>query len=155
MGYTGWAIYMDCDMLALADIAQLWEQRNEAYALQCVQHDYKTKQQTKFWANHNNDYPRKNWSSLMLINCSHPANAILTPQLIETATGQYLHQLSWLEARHIGKLPIEWNWLADEYGANPNASLVHYTLGSPCIDGYANTPMANLWFEESNRIHAK
>lgn len=155
MGYAGWAIYMDCDMLALADISELWSLRDDALALQCAQHSYKTKQQTKFWARANADYPRKNWSSLMLLNCAHPSLRVLTPEFVSSSTGDTLHQFKWLEDQLIGSLPLEWNWLADEYGSNPEARLVHYTLGSPCIEGYEDTPMSDLWFKERAIVNGR
>ena len=36
MAYQGWAIFMDCDMLCRADIAELWALRDDRYALLCV-----------------------------------------------------------------------------------------------------------------------
>ena len=146
MDYKGWAIYMDSDMLCLSDITELWNLIDDQFALMCVQHNYQTKQHTKMWGVPNNNYPRKNWSSLMLINCGHPAVRSLTPNTIETSTGAHLHQLEWLDTRLIGSLPDKWNWLADEYGTTDNASLVHYTLGSP--DEYKQPPMSELWFAE-------
>ena len=48
----------------------------------------------------------------------------------------------------IRELPPEWNWLPDEYGPNPNAKLLHYTLGTPCFHEFATTPMADEWHRE-------
>ena len=62
MNFKGWAIYLDGDMVCLDDINQLWDLRNEKYALQVVKHEYKTKMQQKYWGNKNENYPRKNWS---------------------------------------------------------------------------------------------
>ena len=31
---------------------------------------------------------------------------------------------------------------------NPNAKLLHYTLGAPCFHDFATTPMANEWHRE-------
>ena len=36
MGYQGWALFMDCDMLCRADIKSLWDQRDDAYGAMCV-----------------------------------------------------------------------------------------------------------------------
>jgi len=146
MDYKGWAIYMDSDMLCLSDVTELWNLIDDQFALMCVQHNYQTKQHTKMWGVPNNNYPRKNWSSLMLINCGHPTVRSLTPSTIETSTGAHLHQFEWLDTRLIGSLPTKWNWLADEYGTTDDASLVHYTLGSP--DEYKQPPMSELWFAE-------
>lgn len=153
MNYTGWAIYMDCDMLVRSDISKLWALQDSNYAVQCVKHNYSTKQSVKFWGNNNNNYYRKNWSSLMLFNCSKLTN--LTPPLIENSTGKFLHQFEWIDDSDVGELPIEWNWLADEYGVNDSASLIHYTLGSPCFEEYKDTPMSDKWFEELKLIYER
>lgn len=91
----------------------------------------------------NEDYPRKNWSSVVLWNCAHSANRELTPQFVEGKDGKFLHRFSWLPDQFIGELNAEWNWLPDEFGENSNAKLLHYTLGAPCFIDYANTPMAD------------
>jgi hypothetical protein len=39
----------------------------------------------------------------------------------------------WLDDERIGELPIEWNWLPDEFGVNPEAKLLHYTLGNTLL----------------------
>ena len=153
--YTGWAIYMDCDMLLLDDISKLWALQDDKYAVQCVKHQYSTKQSTKFWGNKNNNYYRKNWSSLMLFNCAHSAVTSLTPETVESSNGKFLHQFEWADDSQIGELPVNWNWLADEYGHNDSASLLHYTLGSPCFDEYKNTPMADYWFKEYKLINER
>ena len=36
MGYQGWALFMDCDMLCRSDIRELWDQRDDRYAAMCV-----------------------------------------------------------------------------------------------------------------------
>lgn len=145
MNYSGWAIFADGDMVCQADIAELWALRDESKAVQVVQHDYKTKAIKKYLGNKNENYPRKNWSSLILWNCSHPKNAILTPEFIQSQPGSYLHRFSWLEDKLIGKLDAEWNWLAIEYPENSNAKLIHYTLGTPCFKDYANESMSDVW----------
>ena len=96
----------------------------------------------------NEDYPRKNWSSVMLWNCGHPANRVLTPAFVQAASGARLHRFSWLSDDLIGELPKAWNWLADEYGANPDAKLLHWTLGAPCFNEYSEAPMAEEWHRE-------
>jgi lipopolysaccharide biosynthesis glycosyltransferase len=145
MDFSGWAIFADGDMVCQADISELWALRDESKAVQVVQHAYKTKVAKKYLGNKNEDYPRKNWSSLILWNCGHPKNAILTPDFIQYHSGSYLHRFSWLEDDLIGGLDAEWNWLAIEYPENPKAKLIHYTLGTPCFKDYENESMSNLW----------
>jgi hypothetical protein len=143
--YSGWAIFADGDMVCNHDITELWNLKDPSKAVQVVKHEYKTKKTVKYLGNKNEDYPRKNWSSLVLWNCEHPANKILTPEFIQDKPGSFLHRFSWLDDSQIGELPIEWNWLAIEYPNNPAAKIIHYTLGTPCFKEYAATSQADLW----------
>lgn len=149
--FNGWAIFADGDMICQADIKELWDLRDESKALLVVKHDYQTKAHKKYLGNINENYPRKNWSSVILWNCAHPKHKILTPEFIASQTGKYLHRFSWLDDTDIGELPKEWNWLAIEYPENKNAKLIHYTLGTPCFKEYKNTEMADIWYETYNR----
>jgi lipopolysaccharide biosynthesis glycosyltransferase len=153
MNFSGWAIFADGDMVCQADIAELWSLRDETKAVQVVKHEYKTKVAKKYLGNKNEDYPKKNWSSLILWNCGHPENAILTPDFIQSQPGSYLHRFSWLEDDLIGALDAEWNWLAIEYPENPNAKLIHYTLGTPCFKDYANESMSDIWKKNYQRVN--
>jgi hypothetical protein len=96
----------------------------------------------------NENYPRKNWSSVILWNCSSWPNRKLTPDFVQSQPGSYLHRFSWLDDARIGELPIEWNWLPDEFGANDEAKLLHYTLGTPCFTEFADTPQSEEWHSE-------
>jgi lipopolysaccharide biosynthesis glycosyltransferase len=143
--YSGWAIFADGDMFCNHDITELWNLKDPSKAVQVVKHEYKTKKTVKYLGNKNEDYPRKNWSSLVLWNCEHPANKILTPEFIQDKPGSFLHRFSWLDDSQIGELPIEWNWLAIEYPNNPAAKIIHYTLGTPCFKEYSITSQADIW----------
>jgi hypothetical protein len=48
-------------------------------------------------------------------------------------------------------LPLEWNWLPIEYPDNPDAKLIHYTLGTPCFKDYADKSMSNIWYRAYER----
>lgn len=148
MGYQGWAIFMDGDMLLCDDIAQLWALRDESKAVMVVKHDYQTKLTEKYLGAKNESYPRKNWSSVVLWNCAHPANRTLTPAFVEQATGAQLHRFTWIADNDIGELPKVWNWLPDEFGPNADAKLLHWTLGTPCFHEFADAPMASEWHRE-------
>jgi len=148
MGWQGWAIFIDGDMIVRGDIAELWDQRAMSKDVMVVKHDYKTKRREKYLGSPNEDYPRKNWSSVILWNCSTYPNRQLTPEFVQQSTGSFLHRFSWLEDDRIGELAPEWNWLPDEYGANPDAKLLHYTLGTPCFHEFADTPQAEEWHRE-------
>lgn len=151
--FEGWAIFFDGDMICQADIKELWDLRDEKKALLVAKHNYKTKAKKKYLGNINEDYPRKNWSSVILWNCSHPKHKILTPKFIANQTGKYLHRFSWLNDIDIGELPKTWNWLAIEYPKNIEAKLIHYTLGTPCFRDYSTTDMAEIWQDTYKRIN--
>ena len=148
MEYKGWAIFMDGDMLVRDDIEKLWALRDDSKAVMVVKHDYKTKMTEKYLGAKNENYPRKNWSSVILWNCGHAANKVVTPEFIETATGAQLHRFTWLADELVGELPKVWNWLPDEFGANQDAKLLHYTLGTPSFHDFATTPMGDEWHRE-------
>ena len=148
MDYTGWAIFIDGDMIVRGDIAELWDLQNPYNDVMVVKHDYKTRMPVKYLGSKNEDYPRKNWSSVILWNCNSHPNRKLTPDFIQQATGAQLHRFSWVDDKRIGELPPEWNWLPDEYGPNLDAKLLHYTLGAPCFQEFADTPQGNEWHRE-------
>jgi lipopolysaccharide biosynthesis glycosyltransferase len=145
--FSGWAIFADGDMVCNEDIAKLWALKDDSKAVIVVPHDYQTKASQKYLGNKNENYPRKNWSSVILWNCGHPKNKLLSPSLIKSQSGAFLHRFQWLDDSDIGFLPIEWNWLAIEYEENKNAKLIHYTLGTPCFRDYSDTSMSNFWHE--------
>ena len=145
--YEGWAIFMDCDMLLLDDIAKLWDLRDERYAVQVVKHDYSPSTKTKFLNQPQTVYEKKNWSSVMLINCAKCK--ALTPDYVNTASGLELHRFHWLENEGlIGDIPPRWNFLVAEYAPAPpkDISNLHYTLGGPYFADYTTCDYADLWF---------
>ena len=148
MEYTGWAIFIDGDMIVRDDITKLWDLRNPYNDVLVVKHDYQTKMTEKYLGSKNENYPRKNWSSVILWNCNSFPNRKLTPDFVQKATGAELHRFTWLEDSRIGELPKEWNWLPDEYGPDLNAKLLHYTLGTPCFHDFADTPQGAEWHRE-------
>ena len=150
--YAGWAIFADGDMLCRDDIVKLWRQRDSSKAVQVVQHDYKTKHPVKYLGAPNVDYERKNWSSLILWNCGHPANSRLTPEMLMRQSGAYLHRFKWLKEEEIGGIHETWNWLVTEYEHDPYASLVHHTLGSPCFPEYRDCDYADEWYAELETV---
>lgn len=156
-GFRGWALFADgADMICKADIAELWALRFANHAVQVVKHDYRTKHPRKYVGTcmeaANDDYEGKNWSSLMLINCSHFAWRQMTPEAVETMPPLDLLQFKFIPADRIGELPLEWNWLADEYGENPDAKLLHWTAGIPGFPAYADTAQADDWAREACRV---
>jgi len=150
--YKGKALYTDCDMICNTDIAELISLYDDSKAVQVVKHSYKTKRSIKYLGNKNLDYPRKNWSSLILFNCEHPDNKILTPTFVSNCTGDYLHRFKWLKNNEIGELNIMWNYLAIEYPSNEGAKIIHYTLGTPCFNEYKYEEMSDIWWDVFSRL---
>jgi lipopolysaccharide biosynthesis glycosyltransferase len=147
MDFEGWAIFADGDMVCRRDIAELWKLRDSSKAVQVVKHDYLTKSSTKYLGNKNENYPRKNWSSVILWNCGHPKNRCLTPDFVSSKDGTFLHRFQWLADSLVGELDKEWNWLAIEYDDNPSAKLIHYTLGTPCFRDFRDCSSSEHWHQ--------
>ena len=145
-GYRGWSLFMDCDMLCRADIAELFAMRQRDKAVSVVKHEYVPKTQRKFLDQVQTKYERKNWSSLMLFN--NERCGALTADYVNAASGLELHRFKWVDDALIGDLPKAWNWLVTEYDYNPAAKLVHYTLGGPWFDAYRGCEYADEWFAE-------
>lgn len=147
--YTGWSLYIDCDMLCRVDIAELFKQAgmvNWSKAVLVVKHDHKPTETTKFLGQQQTAYEKKNWSSLMLFN--NELCKTLTPQYIDTATGLELHQFKWTDESLIGSIKDDWNHLVDVDVYNPNAKMVHWTLGGPWFHSYQKAGYADEWFKE-------
>jgi len=89
----------------------------------------------------------------MLFNCWSSPCRKLTPEVVNSASGKYLHQFEWTKEERIGELPPEFNHLVGEYPENPDASIVHFTLGTPCFDGYENQEFADEWREELKMVN--
>lgn len=158
MNYSSWAIYMDSDMLLRCDLAELWKLRDESKAAMVVKHDYNTKHSRKLIGTPmecaNGDYPRKNWSSLILWNCGHPQNRILTRAFVQESPGSLLHRFQWLTDDLIGEIPREWNHLVGEYAHKPEANLAHFTHGAPCFSHYRKCDYATEWHAMKEEVNA-
>jgi hypothetical protein len=146
--FRGWSIFMDCDMLCRADIAELAREieRQPDKAVLVCQHDYVPKTQRKFLGHVQTKYPRKNWSSLMLFNNARCRS--LSADYVNSASGLELHRFAWIEDAAIGALPLEWNWLVGEYDYNAAAKIVHFTIGGPYFEAYRACDYAAEWFAE-------
>ncbi len=153
--YEGWSVFMDCDMLMLDDVARLWALRDDRYAVQVVKHDHQPRESVKFLGQTQTQYPKKNWSSVMLFN--NARCRVLTPEYVSTASGLELHQFKWLpDEALIGALPRRWNHLVGYYEPTREASLVHYTLGGPYFEEYRDCEYAAEWRAELDAMrHAE
>ncbi len=147
--YKGWALFMDCDMILLTDIQELFDQADEKYAVMCVHHDYTPREGLKMDGQKQSIYPRKNWSSVMLFNCGHPSNKQINSSVVNDTniTGKYLHRFSWLKDSEIGELSHEWNWLTDWYKEPEDVKpkLLHYTEGGPWFENYRDCDYHKEW----------
>jgi len=152
-GYKGWSVFMDCDMLCRTDIAGLTAEigRQADKSLLVCHHDYTPSPQRKFLNQIQTAYPRKNWSSVMVMN--NERCRALTPEYVNAASGLDLHRFNWLKAGDaIGELELEWNWLVTEYAYNPDARIAHFTRGGPWFDEYRDCDYADEWFRERDSM---
>lgn len=150
--FEGWAIFADAsDMLCLGDISELWAMRDSQYAVQVVKHSYKTRNPIKYLGTImqclNVDYQRKNWSSLMLVNCAAPEWK--NPKVADSLDA---HQFKCFDDSRIGELPPKWNCLVDEGQINDNAKLLHWTAGIPGFPLYKHAERAADWHAEFQRM---
>lgn len=131
--WRGWAVFVDGDALAFADVAQLFQLLEDRYALMCVQ-------------------PRRDsrelWSSVMAFNCEHQANAALTLDLVNTASIRDLQRFCWLPDSLVGALPAEWCWVEEVTDPQVSPALVHFGDGGPWRPGFENIAFAKEWRRE-------
>jgi len=152
MQWNGWAVFVDCDFLFMADIGDLIAELDDKYAVMCCKQLYKPKDAIKMDGQKQEAYFRKNWTSFMAFNCGHPANKMLTVQAVNEEPGSWLHGLGWLEDSEIGDLRHQWNWIDGCTDGEPRA--VHYTEGAPNFHHLrdADRPYFEEWRQEAKRI---
>lgn len=154
MNYKGWALFMDSDMIFLSDISKLEKLLDPQHAVMCVKHQHKVKAgEIKMDGRQQLSYSRKNWSSFVAFNCSHPSNRKLTPAEVNMMRGTDLHAFTWLHDSEIGQLPYSYNYIAGvspklppESGNRPD--VVHYTEGGPWFDECQDVPYGQMWIDE-------
>jgi hypothetical protein len=157
MGYRGEAIFADAaDMICLTDVAELAAiLKEQQHAVKVVKHKYETRNPVKYigtpMQSPNVDYERKNWASLMLIDCEHPAWQTMTPEAVNTWKTLDLLQLKFLHDSEIGELPQEWNRLVDEGQSIEGAKILHWTAGIPAFEHYKHARGADLWRKECTK----
>ena len=153
MNYNGWAIFCDCDFLFFDDVQKIIKELDPSKAVYCVQHDYTPKEKHKMDGQKQTIYPRKNWSSFIVYNCSHESNKKLTVDLVNKESGSYLHQFKWLEDKEIGSLDERWNWLEGWTSNHNNNSpyAVHYTRGGPWFEEWQDVEFAKDWIDARDK----
>lgn len=150
----GWALFVDGDILARANLGRLFELADDRFAVMCVKHRFEPIESVKMDDRVQTQYPRKNWSSIMLFNINHPSNSALTLDLVNSVPGRDLHRFCWLRDDEIGELPPEWNWLAGHSDLSIDPKIVHFTDGLPSMPGYENCEYAQEWRAELARLAA-
>jgi len=149
----GWHLFMDCDMLCTTDIQELFDLADDRYAVMVVKHKQESGSDTKMDGQVQTYYNRKNWSSVVLWNCGHPAHKRLTLENLNQWPGRDLHAFKWLEDYEIGELPKEWNYLVGVNERQENPKIIHLTLGGPWFEGWGiKYPEDELWVEEYKNI---
>lgn len=146
MEYRGWALFTDGDVLFREDVEQLFALADPLRAVQVVQHGPLLEEGTKKDGHVQQAYPRKNWSSVILWNCGHPANRSLTLDVLNAWPGRDLHAFRWLNDDEIGALPARWNHLVGLSPEDPDPALVHFTLGTPDVAGHEHDPFSDEWY---------
>jgi lipopolysaccharide biosynthesis glycosyltransferase len=147
---SGWALFMDCDMLVRVNIDKLFKQADPSKAVMVVKHNHQPRETVKMDNQIQTRYARKNWSSVCLWNCDHPATKALTVEMINTVPGRDLHAFCWLEDHEIGELDTSWNWLVGHSDPEIEPDIVHFTDGIPTMSGYEECPYSDEWLAELN-----
>lgn len=148
---TGWALFMDGDMLVRGNLARVFEDLDSSKAVYCVQHRHEPPPGIKMDGQTQTRYARKNWSSMMVINCDHEANKALTVEMVNSIPGRDLHRFCWLEDDLIGELSPKWNYLIGHTMAPVDPVICHFTDGVPDMPGYNDVAFAEEWRAELNR----
>ncbi len=148
---VGWAIFMDCDVLVRCNLTEMISQFDDSKAVMCVKHIHNPTNIEKMDGQVQTAYPRKNWSSVMAINCNHPSNKALSVDMVNQVVGRDLHRFFWLDDDEIGELGPEWNYLVGHTPTEIDAKIVHYTDGGPWLPSFAKVEYADEWFGELER----
>ena len=144
----GAALFVDADVVFREDPTAMLKLLSPATALAVVKHDYTPSSSLKMGGQQQTKYWRKNWSSVMLFNCEHPAHQRLTLHDVNTQPGRALHQFCWIPDDAIAALDPRWNWLVGEQPEPPGGDgIAHFTLGGPFTPGWKGGPHDELWNE--------
>ena len=157
MNFEGWAVFCDCDFIFLEDISNLTKNLDKSKAVYCVKHDYTPKEKHKMDGKKQTIYPRKNWSSFIVFNCSHSSTKNLTIEKVNSESGAFLHQFKWCKDEEIGTLDERWNWL-EGWTSNHNDKkpyAVHFTRGGPWFPEWEDVEFATEWLDERDEYLSK
>jgi len=147
LAQDGWVLFADCDVVFMDDPHKLLHFSDSSKALMVVKHPSLPGTGDKMDGQAQVPYPRKNWSSVMLINASHPSHKLLNTTALNCLPGRDLHAFSWLDDSEIGELPERWNWLVGVRPKPPSPAIAHFTLGGPWIEGWSKAEHDDIWLE--------
>jgi lipopolysaccharide biosynthesis glycosyltransferase len=145
----GWALFVDCDVVFMADPLDLMAYADPDKAVMVVKHNHIGAGE-KMGGMVQTAYPKKNWSSVMMFNCDHPANRRLSIWDVNTRPGRDLHGLYWLNDAEVGEIPPEWNWLVNVQPMPDEPKIAHFTNGGPWISGWVSAPYDDIWLDADN-----
>lgn len=152
---SGWALFVDCDMVFYQSPLQMLEYADSSKAVMVVKHQHKGDEASKMGGMAQTRYSRKNWSSVILFNCDHPANRRLSLRDVNERPGRDLHQFYWLHDDEIGELPNRFNWLVDVQPRPENLAVAHMTLGGPWFDNWQGGSLDEEWQALAAECHPK
>ena len=150
----GWSMFVDCDFLFTGDVTSLVRSLDPSKAVHVVQHDYLPHRAVKMDGKAQTRYPRKNWSSMMIFNGSHPDVRALTPDVVNHSDPAHLHRFGWIrDDADIGALDRKWNFLVGEYEPTETPpAAIHYTNGGPWFADWQEVDYGHLWLAERDRM---
>lgn len=152
-------MFVDCDFLWRSDIGEMFAEietkrqlNRGASPVYCVQHDYRPKNAIKMDNVKQVAYNMKLWSAMVVYDMDHLDNATLTPEVVNTETGRYLHNFGWLSTQHnIGTISEGWHFVPNHSESKTqDLHAIHYTEGGPWFPAYRNTRYAGIWWNEYN-----
>jgi hypothetical protein len=134
-GYKGRALFIDSDIAVLGDIDELFESVEDQSG-------------AVFVADIKPEFER---AAVMLFNCGHPDNRVLTPEFVET-TNVHLHLLGWTQ--NIGFIPLNWGHAVGYSRPQPldRLPLIHYTAGVPAWPETADCEHAEEWHKARRQM---
>jgi hypothetical protein len=148
LAQTGWALFVDSDVVFMDDVAKLFALADDRYAVMCVKHDHRPANATKMDGQAQTSYPRKNWASVLMWNTEHPANKRLSLVDVQERRGFDLHGLYWLNESEIGELPTRWNWLVGVTPKPESVGIAHFTNGGPFLPTWQGAEHDEIWMSE-------
>ena len=146
--YEGISMFLDDDIIFRKSPLELSYFLSPKNAVACLQYEYDDFPEKKFDGQNNVTYPKKLWSSFMVFNNNHPDCKKLTPEIVNTETGKYLHQFEWTQ--NIDMIPEQYIFTEglDDIHHKYDFYAVHYTHGGPWINGMDITDISMLEYYE-------